>query len=79
MAADTANEHGSDDNSHLVVTAIILSMVLLNVAVTLRLFSRKLLKLPLMADDYMIFLAAVNTPPVLICTRAVCSEDCRYL
>lgn len=79
MAAATGEERASDDNGHLVVTAIVVSMVLLNLAVALRLLSRKLLNLPLMADDYMIFLAAVSGLLVFICIRVLRSEKHRYL
>ena len=49
-----------DDNSYQMVIVIVLAMVLVNGAVVLRLLARKMMKLPLMGDDYLIVLAAVR-------------------
>ena len=49
-----------DDNSYQTVIVIVLSRVLTNCAVLLRLLARKMMKLQLMADDYTTILAAVR-------------------
>ncbi len=49
-----------DDNSYQTVIVIVLAMVLTNCAVLLRLLARKMMKLQLMADDYVTILAAVR-------------------
>ena len=48
-----------DDVSYQTIAVMVVSMVLVNCAVLLRLIARKKMKLPLLADDYMILLAAV--------------------
>lgn len=53
-----------DNVSYQTVIVLVISLVLVNVSVLLRLISRKLLRLPLKADDYIIILAAVS--PVLL-------------
>ncbi|KAG7004638.1 hypothetical protein G7Y79_00024g055880 [Physcia stellaris] len=65
--ATAASDTASQDNSYQTVIAIVVAMVLVNVAVFLRLLARKLMKLPLMADDYMIMVAAlfVNADAIL--------------
>lgn len=79
MAAAISKEQGSNNKGHLVIAAVVVSVILLNLAVLVRIISRRILKLPLMADDYMIFLAAVTWPLVLTCVRAMCPDTRRYL
>lgn len=59
-AASDAQKSLQDDNSYQTVIVIILTMVLANSAVLLRLLARRTMKLSLMADDYMAVLAAVR-------------------
>ena len=56
----TMTRSPGDDNSYQTVIVIVLAMVLVNGAVLLRLLARKMMKLPLMGDDYLIILAAVR-------------------
>lgn len=67
--ATAASDAASQDNSYQTVIAIVVAMVLVNVAVFLRLLARKLMKLPLMADDYMIMVAAVHSACQLPCAE----------
>lgn len=59
-AASDAQTSLQDDNSYQTVIVIVLTMVLANSAVLLRLLARRTMKLSLMADDYMAVLAAVR-------------------
>ena len=56
----TSKRSPRDDNSYQTVIVMVVAMVLVNCSVLLRLLARKMMKLQLMADDYMIILAAVR-------------------
>ena len=56
----TSKRAPRDDNSYQTVIVMVVAMVLVNCSVLLRLLARKMMKLQLMADDYMIILAAVR-------------------
>lgn len=79
-AASDAQKSLQDDNSYQTVIVIVLTMVLANSAVLLRLLARRTMKLSLMADDYMAVLAAVRETRIpfisffLSFFRAGCSE-----
>ena len=59
-AMATSEQSPRDDVSYQTVIVVVVSMVLVTCAVILRLTARKMMKLKLMADDYMIILAAVR-------------------
>ena len=52
-----------DNVSYQAVAVMVISMVLVNSSVLLRLVARRMMKLPFKADDFMIILAAVRPLP----------------
>ena len=58
-----SEEEIHDNVSYQAIIVMVISMVLVNGSVLLRLVARRMMKLPLKADDFMIILAAVCSPP----------------
>ena len=56
---DVSEQSLRDDVSYQTIIVMVVSMVLVNFAVLLRLIARRMMKLQLMADDNMIIVAAV--------------------